>query len=168
MKLKVLLLVALNALAGTCVGCVLPISPKMIDNWFFRERAWERGGAFYERLFHVKAWKTILPELADFVKSAFGKRHIAAHSPEYLLRFLVESCKAELTHWVIVFSSLSFALWNPISETEAAAMVTFLLNLPYIVIQRYNRPRIRRLLVQMQYSPNFAPPARGMGGLLAG
>lgn len=124
----------------------LPISLYSYKKWLFRERQWEKGGRFYEKHFFVKYWKCKLPEISDFIKSMFTKKHLRNNSRDYLRQFLDESCKAEFSHWAIIASSMLFFFWNGFSDALLILLVATLLNMPYIIIQRYNRPRIVRLL----------------------
>ena len=115
-------------------------------SWFYRERKWERRGRIYQSLFRVKAWKNRMPELSDFVKSVYPKKHIGKYSRKNLTVYLKESCRAELTHAAIICSSLLFRFWNDIVDTLIVLLIAFLINMPYIIIQRYNRPRITAML----------------------
>jgi hypothetical protein len=45
MAWRVLFLVALSALASTCLCSLLPLRLNVLDHWLFRERPWEQGGA---------------------------------------------------------------------------------------------------------------------------
>lgn len=112
----------------------------------YRERKWEEGGRIYERFFFVKKWKSKLPELSDYIKTIFSKKHLQSLKGDYLSVFLEESCKAEFTHWVIILSSLLFYFSTDLFTASRILFLAAALNMPYIIIQRYNRPRIIRLL----------------------
>lgn len=124
------------------------IPSKLYDykKWMFRVRKWEHGGLFYEKYLMVKKWKSKLPDISDFVKWRFNKKHLAESDSEYLSVFLTESCKSEFTHWMIILSTVIFAFWNDSLTTFLFFVAASLLNLPYIIIQRYNRPRLIKLL----------------------
>ena len=112
------------------------------DSWLLRQREWEKRGIFYQRVFRVKLWKKLMPELGDIVKSVFPKKRIKEYTREYLKKYIFESCKSEVTHWCIIFSTLLFFLWNEFKPAMMMVLLAIILNLPYIIIQRYNRPRI--------------------------
>lgn len=114
--------------------------------WMFRERRWENGGHIYEHLFGVKRWKAKLPDISDFIRWRFNKKHLTEIGTHYISEFLRESCKSEFTHWMIIFSTLTFNLWSDFFSTLPIFIFASILNLPYIIIQRYNRPRLIRLL----------------------
>lgn len=116
------------------------------DTWLYREKKWEKGGIIYERLFLVKKWKDKLPEISDFIKCLFVKKHLKSTKTNYLRKFLLESCKSELTHWLIILSSFTFIFWTDFMSMVRVLIIATILNLPYIIIQRYNRPRIIKLM----------------------
>jgi glycosyl-4,4'-diaponeurosporenoate acyltransferase len=140
-----LLTFILFSLAMTIICEKIPKKLYHYKKWLFRERNWEQGGRIYE-IFGVKKWKSKLPDISDFMKWRFNKKHLAESSSNYLSVFLTESCKSEFTHWMIIISTLFFELWNDWVTTLFMFVIACFLNLPYIIIQRYNRPRLIKLL----------------------
>lgn len=124
----------------------LPVSAYNYKLWLYKERKWEHGGEIYEKLFLVKRWKSRLPDIGDFFKWRFSKRHFKNININYIQTFLIESCKAEFAHWMIILSSFLFLFWGGPSMFFKFFMLSVVLNLPYIIIQRYNRPRLVKLL----------------------
>ena len=116
--------------------------------WLFRERALERGGQAYQRLFRIEAWKRLLPDGARLFRRGFRKKRLGSRSPEHLARFRVETCRSELAHWVVVACAPLFFLWN--SPGVGLVMIGYavLANLPCILTQRYNRCRLTRVLAR--------------------
>lgn len=141
-----LLIFILISLAMTFICEKVPVRVYHYKKWLFRERRWEHGGLLYEQLFRVKKWKSKLPDISDFMKWRFNKKHLAESSTDYLSVFLTESCKSEFTHWMIIASTVLFNLWNNFSAVLLMFIIACILNLPYIIIQRYNRPRLIRLM----------------------
>jgi len=124
--------------------------------WLFRERAVERGGQLYQRLFRIEAWKRLLPDGARLFRRGFRKKRLGSRSPEYLARFRVETCRSELAHWGVVAFAPLFFLWNSPGVGLVMIAYALLANLPCILTQRYNRCRLSRVL------------ATGRGGAAAG
>lgn len=116
------------------------------EGFLFKEREFEKN--FYAIL-RIKVWKDKVPELGKL--SNFKKDKLYdAKNPAYLKEFIMQGCRAELLH---IFSALSgfFALFFfPLKYSPYFALFTvlahFLLHLPPALIQRYNRPRLERLL----------------------
>lgn len=128
----------------------LPDSIYSCKSWLLKERSWEKKGMIYQHVLKVKYWKKYLPELSDFVKSVFPKREIKEFSKNYLQKFLYESCKSEVTHWCIILSSLLFYFWTEFGPASLMLAIAITINLPYIIIQRYNRPRIMELVESIE------------------
>lgn len=107
----------------------------------FRTRGFEREGRLY-RSVGVHRWKDALPEAGSFFRGGFSKRYLAAREPAYLERYLAETCRAEASHWLAALFMLNFFLWNPWYTGVIMLAYGILTNLPFIIVQRYNRPRI--------------------------
>lgn len=141
-----LLVLILISVALTFICEKVPDQLYNYKKWMFRERSWEKGGRIYESLFRVKRWKAKLPDISDFLKWRFSKKHLDTLNDRYLHTFVIESCRSEFTHWMIILSTMLFGFWADLLNVFAVFMTACLLNLPYIIIQRYNRPRLLRLL----------------------
>lgn len=111
-------------------------------NGIYKGRKWENNGDFYQTVFKVKSWKSHIPELADFIKFIFPKKFIKEFTDEFLSKYLLESCKAEFVHWCNIFSSTMFLIYEGVSTFTYMLVIAIILNTPFIIIQRYNRPRI--------------------------
>lgn len=144
----VLVIFAAAAVIATLISTRLPERFYYFRNWIFRERGWEKHGEFYQRVFRVKRWKDRLPEISDFIKSTFPKKSVKEFSSEYVEKFLLESCRAEFAHWCIIFSTLIFLFFGGLESFASMLAVSVLLNTPFIIIQRYNRPRIILIMKQ--------------------
>lgn len=130
----------------TFLSVLLPKYYYNYKMWLYRERKWEHGGKLYESKFKVKKWKVCLPELADFIKFIFPKKFIKEFSTDYMSKYLMESCRAELTHWCIIFSTVVFLIFENTETFIYMFFIAFIANIPFIIIQRYNRPRILNIM----------------------
>ena len=128
-----------------CVGyAVEKCFPKKIDlqGFWFREHRWEKG--VYKRL-RVRKWAkkvpTFKPEQFDLNTHTYGE----------LAR---QMCLSEVVHEVIVlcgFLSLLFCLFfeDPLANLAPfliTAILAGLYDLQFVILQRYNRPRVVRLM----------------------
>lgn len=121
------------------------------DHWLFRDRKWEKGGNLYQEVFKIKKWKQHLPDGARVLgRFGFPKKRLRKKSKTCFESFLVETCRAEATHFIFIFFAPFFFLWNP--PWVGLVMIFYALteNLPFIMTQRYNRFRFGRLLKQEQ------------------
>ena len=76
----------------------------------------------------------------------FRKKNLEHVTHANLQRFLIESCRAEMTH---VFAILPFWVFGFIAPPEVIWIMLIYavaINLPCIIAQRYNRPRIQILM----------------------
>ncbi|MDI6619617.1 MAG: hypothetical protein QME45_13335 [Clostridiales bacterium] len=145
--------IALFLLLSIIISFICAKIPRKIfsyKRWIFRERKWEKSGAVYQKIFRVRAWKRVLPELSDFIKSIMPKKYIKEFSSAYLSKYIMESCRAEFTHWNIIISSFVFSLWCDLERSMMMVTIAVVLNMPYIIIQRYNRPRVIRFMKQIE------------------
>jgi glycosyl-4,4'-diaponeurosporenoate acyltransferase len=110
---------------------------------YFRTRAWEENGEFYQRVFKIRRWKDLIPSFPGLIH--FSKKHLNKESPEYLNRFIRETCRGELNHLRLIVFSLSFIFFNPIIAFLFIFIFTLIFNVPCIMIQRYNRPRLQHI-----------------------
>ncbi|MCR4400299.1 MAG: hypothetical protein QHH05_04600 [Syntrophomonadaceae bacterium] len=123
-----------------------------VDNALFRTRRWEQGGQVYQRLFAIRRWKHRLPDGAACFSEGFTKSSLSRHSREYLARFALETRRAELAHWPQILAVPLFFFFN--EPWVSAVMVLYALaaNLPCIMAQRHNRPRLLRSLALAERS----------------
>jgi glycosyl-4,4'-diaponeurosporenoate acyltransferase len=115
-------------------------------NLLFRERKFEKGGSFYIRVFKVKSWKKKLPDGAAIFKAGLPKKHLQNIEKSYIDLFIRETCRAELIHWIIIFISPIFFIWNLYWVGWLMILYAVVVNIPCIITQRYNRIRLIRLL----------------------
>lgn len=116
------------------------------DTFLYRTRNWEQTGFIWQRLFHVRNWKHRLPDGAAILKKGFVKKQLQATDSNYLTAFISESRRAELTHWIAMPFSLFFFLWNPAAAGWFMILYALIINLPCIIAQRFNRPRLQKIL----------------------
>lgn len=138
--------VGLHFGVGAFISRFLPARLFDFHRPFYRPRRFERK---LYRFLRVASWKAKLPTYGNF-----EKKHLAAFTSNYLRQFAEETCRAEIIHWCIAwlgFSSIAFAflLEKPVDYFPLffiIALVLFLAQLPFIFIQRFNRPRLLRLM----------------------
>jgi len=116
------------------------------DGWLLRERRLEAGGHWYRRRLRIHCWKDRVPDAGDLFAGGMGKRRLPAHDVAGLRVFVRETRRAELAHWWALACGPVFMLWNPPLAAVLLMLYGVLVNLPFVLIQRYNRARTRPLL----------------------
>lgn len=121
------------------------------DEWLartekgFRPWSWEKNGEIWHQIFRIGDWKKFLPDGSLIVKKAYNKTNLQGTSSASLAKFILETKRAELTHWLLIPPALLFFLWNPPSIAWWMVVYALIANMPFIAAQRYNRPRLERL-----------------------
>lgn len=144
--------VAVIGILAHVIGEALPRRWFDASRFPYRAYAFERNGRFYEAL-GIRKWKNVLPDKSRIAPGTYRKAirgGAQQHSAAHMERLLQETCVAECVHWALLVISpiLLFTM-----ESPAAYVMTPLYglsNLPYIMIQRYNRPRLAVLSARMQ------------------
>lgn len=108
--------------------------------------AWEHGGRLYENLLVIKRWKDHLPDAARWFGGGFAKGRLAGTNRDYFERFIRETWRGELCHWAAILCAPVFFLWNPWWGDLIIVAYALAANLPCILVQRYNRLRLRQTL----------------------
>ncbi|XHR29632.1 MAG: glycosyl-4,4'-diaponeurosporenoate acyltransferase [Chthoniobacteraceae bacterium] len=159
-ELPVAWLVAINVLGWPVIHIAvswgatqLPLDTFAPESWMFRPRKWEKGGAIYAHCVAIKRWKGCLPDAAPWFRKGFPKNKLAALAPDYLERFIQETCRSEAAHWMTMAAAPIFFLWNFWWVDLIMVFYAIMANLPCILTQRYNRLRLTRLLWERKHRP---------------
>jgi len=123
------------------------------ESWLFRTRRWEYGGHVYQRIFWVKRWKHLLPDGAALFRSGFKKKRLGATDQDYYRLFARETCRGELTHWIVMLAAPVFFIWNWWWACIIMVLYAVSANAPCIITQRFNRIRIKKVLNHPEHIP---------------
>lgn len=115
------------------------------DSWLTQQRRWERKGVFYRRLLAVQRWKHLVPDGAPWL-GGLPKKRLVTSEPMAYKTLLAETRRAELAHWYMMLCTPIFFLWNPLWASSVMGVYGVLANFPCILIQRFNRIRLLRLV----------------------
>lgn len=122
------------------MGNVSKLFKKHINykQWWFKEKSFEKG---LYKLLHVKEWKG---KALTYNPESFSLKQ---HSLEEIANTMV---KSEIDHWIneaISLSTLLFIIpWGRTWAFVISAIVAMIFDSQFIIIQRYNRPRILKVL----------------------
>jgi glycosyl-4,4'-diaponeurosporenoate acyltransferase len=130
----------------------IPLSSFDNGFWLYKQRRCEKGGKIYVKIFGLRRWKRKLPDGAALFKKGFQKKHLKVIDDVYLDSFIRETCRAELAHWIMFLFSPVFFIWNIWWVGIVMIVYAILANLPCIIIQRYNRIRLRRVYARLTTS----------------
>jgi glycosyl-4,4'-diaponeurosporenoate acyltransferase len=164
-------LVVVNVLAWLVIHLGIPYVITRLPGSRFSIRRWpcrpfrrERDGRGYERHVGVRWWKDRLPDGAALFRGGFRKKHLRTRDADYLDRFLAETCRGEIAHWLVLACAILFFAWNPWPIGLLMVAYAVAANAPCILVQRYNRLRLLRLLSRAGGAPGRSPTtATGTG-----
>ncbi|MHB8963883.1 MAG: glycosyl-4,4'-diaponeurosporenoate acyltransferase CrtO family protein [Saccharofermentanales bacterium] len=125
------------------------------QKFIYRTFRWEDGGRIYGRVLKVHRWKKLLPDGGGLFKKGLRKRNIDCRSSAALERFLTESCRGELSHWLAILPVWVFGLFTPVGVFLIMILYALVINMPCIIAQRFNRPRIAVLLVRLKQTDSY-------------
>jgi len=116
------------------------------ESFVFRSFPWENDGEIYNRFLKVHHWKKYLPDGGASTKGELKMRHLDFSSDQKMVKFLIASCRAESSHWLSIFPFWVFGFFLPPIGVFYMSIYALIANLPCIIVQRYNRPRIAKLI----------------------
>ena len=122
------------------IGLILPRSIFFENKFPYKEYKWERGGSIYNIL-RVKSWKSKVPDMSKITRVIFPKKLCRNMTSKDFDRLIKESCIAELSHYVLfILSFIIYQIWRGKIGIVLVVLYNLVGNIPYIIIQRYNRP----------------------------
>ena len=127
------------------IGQSLPREKFDPQSFPYHPFGWEKGGKVYLKL-RIQFWKDKMPDMSRYISTMFRKKINVMRSPEYMKTLIAETCVAEIVHWGLIFVSPIFMVLMDGSLGVFAFLAFALGNLPFVLIQRYNRPRLMVLL----------------------
>ena len=147
--LKCILYVAAIGIMANVIGNALPRRWFHPDRFPYRSFAWERDGRIYEKI-GIRVWKDKLPDMSKVVHNMYRKEVNPRPNAENLERLIQETCVAEMVHYVLILLSLAvIKIWEGAWGWVAWGLC-ILGNLPFSLIQRFNRPRLQKALRRLQ------------------
>jgi len=139
------LYVAALGIGSHFVGQLLPRRWFCADRFPYRLYGWEKNGRIYDKI-AIRKWKNKVPDMSLILKDMVKKEVEPDNTSAGLLRLVAETCVSELIHvLLILFTIPILARWKTRGGVLFFLIYNILGNLPYILIQRYNRPRLMAL-----------------------
>lgn len=117
------------------------------DAFPFKSYPFEREGQIYKRI-GIAKWQSRVPDMSRILKGSMPEKRLEGRPDRaMLLQMIQETCVAEATHVLLCVAGLGVLwLWPGLGGWILWLAYCLLGNLPFILIQRYNRPRLIKLL----------------------
>lgn len=145
-----LIYLALISVGFFILGRVLPKEKFSFERYPFCALPIEDGGRIYQRI-GVHKWKGRFPDMSRILPFLMPSKKLPrAVTADQIELMIQETCIAEWIHGLL--SILGFGcvlIWKNIGGWIVSVLYLFG-NLPYMIIQRYNRPKFIRLLRMMR------------------
>ena len=137
-------------LAG--VGIVSFVLGRIVPKHWFRAEAFpfrcfdfEREGRIYEKLW-IRKWQSKVLDMSRIVPFLMPKKRLIQGFEDKLPRMIQETCVAECVHELLSIAGLMcLRIWSGPGGIVVTVLYIILGNVPYIIVQRYNRPRLVRM-----------------------
>ena len=139
---------AVTGIIGFLLGRVVPKKWINPQSGLYRCHAFERNGKLYEKI-KIHRWHNLVPSMSRILPFMMPAKNLKGNWRERLPLMIHETCVAELIHWLLCISALyCLRIWPGTGGEFITIFYILVLNLPFILIQRYNRPRL--LLLQQK------------------
>lgn len=144
--LKCLIYLALVGLLAFLVGRVLPKKWFKHDSVWFKSQPFELEGKFYDR-FYIRKWKDFMPDMSKILPFMMPSKSLKTgrQRPEDVELNLQETCIAEVIHNILAIVGFGCVLIWPGVGGVVMSLLCLLGNIPFVMIQRYNRPRFAKI-----------------------
>lgn len=147
--MKVIKCVMYFAIIGVlwfAIGRVLPKKLFHAERFPFRAYDFEANGNIYEKL-KVKSWQKSVPDMCRLFPKFLPQKAIRKRPDKNTLELMIqETCIAEFVHVMLAFLGFgALAIWRKTGGLIVSTLY-FLANIPFIIIQRYERPRLIKLM----------------------
>lgn len=119
------------------------------DRFPFRQWQWEKKGRIYIRL-GIRKWKDRVPDMSKVLPFLYRKKVNRQHTEDNLRRLIQETCVAELIHGLLMVAGIGVVHIWPGKWGWIFWICYCAANIPFIMIQRFNRPRLCATLSRLQ------------------
>lgn len=94
----------------------------------------------------IRHWKRWIPDAGNALPGGILKASLVQRDPASLERLVVETCRAELVHWMLWSAAFFTILWLPPPAIFGNLIFATVFNAPCLALQRYTRQRLRHCL----------------------
>ena len=142
--LKCAVYFAATGLLSFFLGRLIPPNKMEWHRFPYKLYRIEKEGQIYKKI-GIHHWQNKVPDMSKVFPKLMPPKKMVATDKDSLIRMIQETCTAELTHIVLCLTGLyCIKLW-PGAGGIVLTMLNTLGNMIFILIQRYNRPRLVRL-----------------------
>lgn len=141
--------IAAIGIASHFIGNAFPRRWFRAEKFPYRSAEWEREGQIYTKL-GVRRWKDKVPDMSKICGDMVRKEVAARPTAESVRVLIQESCVAECVHALLAVFSMPVVVFWPGAGGWIVWGLCVMGNLVFVVIQRYNRPRLLKMLRRLE------------------
>lgn len=134
--------IAVTGLVSFYLGALIPRHLFFEQKFPFKTYKWEDGGKIYEKL-NIRKWKGEILDMSKIMTIILPKKEPLSATAKDVKILVAETCVAEFVHWILCVISVGhWWIWKKSIEGIVMWILCVLGNLPFILVQRYNRPHL--------------------------
>lgn len=132
------------------LGRLMPKKWMCYDQFPYRSFPFEKNGRLYQAL-GIQSWREKLPDMSKIFPAMMPSKRLPKKATALQLeRMVQETCVAELVHDLLCVSGFGCVfLWKG-AGGWLAALLYVAGNIPFTMIQRYNRPKLVRIMRKLK------------------
>lgn len=147
--------IGITGLISFYTGALLPRRWFNADKRPFKPFNWENEGRVYDKL-AIRRWKGKILDMSKFMNNILPKKLPLSASVRDVQTLVSETCVAEVIHWILCFISVgNYWIWKKSIGGIVIWLLCIVGNLPFILVQRYNRPHLQNLKNKMLKREKF-------------
>lgn len=136
--------IAVVGIISFIIGRLIPKEIICEDSFPFRPFEFEEGGRIYDRI-GIKNWMNKLPDMSRILPGVMPTKKLDGRMLDKLPVMIKETCVAELVHLLLVPSGfVCLFIWRGTGGVIVTAAYE-IFNFLFVLIQRYNRPKLMEL-----------------------
>ncbi len=149
--LRAALYLIVTGFAAFLIGRILPKHWFHGDAFPYRDYPFEQKGNLYRKLY-IQKWHTRVPDMSRLFRRWMPPKRLPANPTSAQIELMVqETCVAEFTHLALLAVGLPVLwLWPGPGGIALYAVDALLGNGIFILIQRFNRPKLMHLCERLK------------------
>lgn len=144
-----LIYLAMLGLTSFIVGRILPKKWFRYDRFPYRTYKWEDDGRIYRKM-NIQKWQDRVPDMSKLFKKLMPAKKLEGDFVKSLPLMIEETCVAEFIHALLAVAGFGQLFIFPGIGGVICSILYMLGNIPFILIQRYNRPRLVKTMLRHQ------------------
>ena len=141
-----LIYLAILSFSVFLLGRIIPKKWFSVNLFPYKPYGFENGGRYYEK-WKIKKWQNKVPDMSKIFTKLMPPKSLKNNHIEIMLK---ETCVAEFAHILLgILGFICVGIWRGIGGWIASALYC-VGNIPFIMIQRYNRLRLKAIYDQKE------------------